>query len=52
MRNIATSNIKIYQVLSFLTLNDINIYLGDGPFSSDIRLVNLHLSKGDIGLHT
>ena len=46
LKNKATSNIKIYQVLSSLGLNDIWIYIGDGPFSSDKRIVNLHLSKG------
>ena len=46
MKNKATSNIKIQQVLSSLSLNDVGIYLGDGPFSSDIGVVNLHPSKG------
>ena len=36
LRNKATSNIKIQQILSTLSLNDVGIYLGDGPFSSDI----------------
>ena len=42
----ATSNIKIQQILSSLSLNDIGIYLRDGPFESDIGIVNLHTSKG------
>ena len=46
LRNKATSNIKIQQVLSSLSLNEIGIYLRDGPFSSDIGIVNLHPSKG------
>ena len=46
LRNKATSNIKIQQVLSFLSLKDVGIYLRDGPFSSDIGIVNLHPSKG------
>ena len=46
LRNIATSNIKIQQVLSSLSLNDVGIYLRDGPFESDIGIVNLHPSKG------
>ena len=46
LRNKATSNIKIQQVLSSLTLNDVGIYLRDGPFKSDIGIVNLHPSKG------
>ena len=46
LKNKATSNIKIQQVLSSLKLNDIGIYLRDGPFSSDIGIVSLHPSKG------
>ena len=46
LRNKATSNIKIQQVLSSLSLNEVGIYLRDGPFSSDIGIVNLHPSKG------
>ena len=46
LKNKATSNIKIQQVLSSLSLNDVGIYLRDGPFESDIGIVNLHPSKG------
>ena len=46
LKNKATSNIKIQQVLSFLSLNEVGIYLRDGPFESDIGIVNLHPSKG------
>ena len=46
LKNIATSDIKIQQVLSSLSLNDVVIYLRDGPFESDIGIVNLHPSKG------
>ena len=46
LKNKATSIIKIQQILSSLSLNDVAIYLRDGPFSSDIGLVNLHPSKG------
>ena len=42
----ATSNIKIQQVLSSLSLNDVGIYLRDGPFKTDVGIVNLHPSKG------
>ena len=42
----ATSNIKIQQVLLSLSLNNVGIYLRDGPISSDIGIVNLHPSKG------
>ena len=46
LRNKATSNIKIQRVLNSIGLNNIEIYLRDGPFSSDIGIVNLHPSKG------
>ena len=46
LKNIATSNIKIQNILSSLSLNDIGIYLRDGPFKFDIGIVNLHPSKG------
>ena len=45
LKNKATSNIKIYQVLSSLKLNDVGICLRDRSFSSDIGIVNLHPSK-------
>ena len=46
LKNKATSNIKIQQVLPSLSLNDVGIYLRGGPFKSDIGIVNLHPSKG------
>ena len=46
LKNKAASNIKIQQVLSSLFLNNIRIYLQDGPFESDIAIVNLHPTKG------
>ena len=46
LRNKATSNIKIQQILSSVSLNDIRIYLRDGPFESDIGIVNLNKSRG------
>ena len=46
LKNKATSNIKIQQVLSSLSLKDIGIYLRDGSFKSDIGIVNLHPSRG------
>ena len=42
LKNKATSNIKIQQILSSLSLNDIGIYLRDGLFEYDIGIVNLH----------
>ena len=46
LKNRATSNIKSQQVLSSIGLDNFDIYLKDGPFSSDIGIVNLHPSKG------
>ena len=45
LKNRATSNIKIQQILSSLSFIDVGIYLRDGPFKSDIGTVNLHPSK-------
>ena len=46
LKNEATSNIKIQQVLSSLSLNDVGIYLRDSSFKSDDGIVILHPSKG------
>ena len=46
LKNKATSNIKIQKVLTSVGLDNVNIYLRDGPFSSDIGIVNLHHSRG------
>ena len=46
LKNKATSNIKIQQVLNSIGLNNVGIYLRDGSFSSDIGIVNLHNFKG------
>ena len=45
-KNKAPSNIKIYQILYSIGLNSVGIYLRDGPFESDIGIVNLDPSKG------
>ena len=45
LKNKATSNIKIQKILSSLSLNDVGINLRDGPFKSDIGIVNLHPLK-------
>ena len=37
---------KIKQVVSSIGLDNVGIYLRDGPFSGDIGIVNLHPSKG------
>ena len=42
----ATSSMKIQKVLTSIGLDNVNIYLRDRPFSSDIGIVNLHPSKG------
>ena len=44
----AKSNIKSFQVLSSLSLNDVGIYLGDGPFLGNVVIVILHPSKGTL----
>ena len=46
LKNKATSNIKFQQVLNSFGLNNVNIYLRDGSFLSDIGILNLHPSKG------
>ena len=46
LKNKATSNIKIQQVLDSMGLNNVGIYLRDGLLKSDIGFVNLHPSKG------
>ena len=46
LKNKATSNIKIQQILNSIGLNNVGINLRDGPFESDIGVVNLHPSKG------
>ena len=48
IKNKATSSSKIQKVLSSLSLDDAGFYLRDGPFSSDIGIVNLHPSKGTL----
>ena len=47
MKNKATSNLKIYEVLKKIGLDSkAGIYLRDGPFSSDKGIVNLHHDQG------
>ena len=47
LKNKTTTNIKkIQQVLGSIGLDNVGIYLRDGPFSSEIGIVNLHPSKG------
>ena len=42
----ATSKMKIQKVFSSIGLDNVGIYLRDGPFSNDIGVVNLHPSIG------
>ena len=42
LKNKSTSNEKNQQVPDSIGLNNVNIYLRDGPLSSDIGIVNLH----------
>ena len=46
LKDKATSNVEMNRVLSSLSLNKVGIYLRDGPFESDIGIVNIHLSEG------
>ena len=47
LRNKATSNLKMYEVLKNIGLDTkVEIYLRDGSFSTDIGIVILHPSKG------
>ena len=46
LKNKSTLNIKIQKVLTSIGLDNVNNYLRNGPFSSDIGIVNLHPSKG------
>ena len=42
----ATSNIKIQEIPDSVGIDNVGIYLSDGPFSSDIEIVTLHPVKG------
>ena len=42
LKNKATPNIKIQQIISCWSSSDIGIYLKDGCFPNDIGIVNLH----------
>ena len=46
LKNKATSNLKIQKVLTSIGLDNVNIYLRDRSFSSEIGIVNLHPSLG------
>ena len=46
LKNKTTSNMRTFQVLLFLSFNDVGLYLRDGPFPSDVGIENLKPSKG------
>ena len=46
LKNKETSNERIQRDLFSIGLDNINSYLTDRTFSSDIGIVNIHLSKG------
>ena len=46
LKNKATSNMKIQKVLTSIGLDNVGIYLRNGPFQTNIGIVNLHSSKG------
>ena len=47
LKNKATSNIKIYEVLKKIGLNSkVGNYLRDGDFLTNYGIVNLHPSRG------
>ena len=46
LKNKATSDVKLKQVLDSIRLYDVGIYLRDRPFSNDIGVVNLQPSQG------
>ena len=47
LKNKATSNLKLYEVLKNIGLDTkLKVYLRDRPFSNDSGIVNLHPSKG------
>ena len=46
LKSIATSIIKIQQVFSSIGVNNVDIFLQDGPFTRDIGTFTLRSSKG------
>ena len=46
LKNKIAQKIKLQNVLFSIGLDNVDIYVRDGPFSSDIGTVNLHPSKG------
>ena len=46
LKNKTTSNMKIQQMFSSLSLKDVKLYLRGGLVSSDIGIIKLHPTKG------
>ena len=46
LKNQATTNKKIQQVVCSIGLSNVGIHLRDGPFRSDIGIINIHPTKG------
>ena len=46
LKNKATSNIKVRQVLNSIGLDNVGIYFRDDLFKCDVGIFNLHPSKG------
>ena len=46
LKNEATSNVKIKEILNTLKLNSTGIYMRDAKFTTDSGIVNLHPTKG------
>ena len=42
----ATTNKKIQQIVCSIGLNNVGIHMGDGPYQSNIEIVNFHPTKG------
>ena len=48
LKNEATSNVKIKEILDILKLNSTGIYMRDAMFTTDSGIVNLHPTKGTV----
>ena len=46
LENEATSNRKIHQIVSFLCLSDVGIYLKDNTLTTVVRILYEHPTKG------
>ena len=46
LKNEATSNVKIKEILDILKLNSTGIYMKEAKFTTDSGIINLHPTKG------